>query len=77
MSELFLLSEEQMLRPEPHFPESHGIPHVDDRRVVDEIVYVIRHGLQWQDAASGYGPHKALYKRFVGWSRLGAARQSR
>ena len=71
MSELFLLSEQQMSRLAPHFPRSHGIPRVDDRRVVSGIVYVIRHGLQWKDAPSGYGPHKTLYNRFVRWSRLG------
>ncbi|GBQ16346.1 transposase [Swaminathania salitolerans LMG 21291] len=44
---------------------------VDDRRVLSGIVYVIRHGLQWKDAPSGYGPHKTLYNRFIRWSRLG------
>jgi len=71
MSELFLLSEQQMSRLTPHFPRSHGIPRVDDRRVVSGIVYVIRHGLQWKDAPRDYGPHKTLYNRFVRWSRLG------
>ena len=34
MSELWLLSEAQMRRIEPYFPLSHGIPRVDDRRIV-------------------------------------------
>jgi transposase len=71
MSDLFLLSLSQMQRIEPFFPLSHGIPRVDDRRVVSGIVYVIRNGLQWKDAPSGYGPHKTLYNRFVRWSRMG------
>ena len=71
MSDLFLLSERQMARISPYFPLSHGVPRVDDRRVVSGIVYVIKHGLQWKDAPQGYGPHKTLYNRFMRWSRLG------
>lgn len=71
MSDLFLLSATQMRRIAPFFPRSHGIPRVDDRRVVSGIIYVIRHGLQWKDAPRGYGPHKTLYNRFVRWGRLG------
>ncbi len=44
MGDLFLLSERQMARISPHFPLSHGVPRVDDRRVVSGIVYVIRNG---------------------------------
>lgn len=40
-------------------------------RVLSGIVYVIRHGWQWKDETSGYGPHKTLYNRFIRWSRLG------
>ena len=67
----FLLTPAQMRRLSPHFPRSHGIPRVDDRRVLSGIVYVIRHGLQWRDAPPAYGPHKTLYNRFVRWSRMG------
>lgn len=71
MGGLFLLSERQMDRISPFFPLSHGVPRVDDRRVVSGIVYVIRHGLQWKDAPKDYGPPKTLYNRFIRWSRLG------
>ena len=71
MSDLFLLSEAQMRRIEPFFPLSHGIPRVDDRRIVSAIIYVIKHGLMWRDAPQPYGPHKTIYNRFVRWSRMG------
>ena len=71
MTELFLLSEAQMRRIEPFFPLSHGVPRVDDRRVISAIVFVIRNGLRWRDAPREYGPHKTIYNRFVRWSRLG------
>jgi transposase len=67
----FLLTRAQMRRLSPYFPRSHGIPRVDDRRVLSGIIYVIRHGLQWRDAPPAYGPHKTLYNRFARWSRMG------
>lgn len=71
MSDLIWVSEAQMGRIEPYFPLSHGIPRVDDRRVISGIVFVIRNGLRWRDAPREYGPHKTIYNRFVRWSRLG------
>ncbi|PYD48254.1 IS5 family transposase [Novacetimonas pomaceti] len=71
MNEVFLLSESQTERIEPFFPLAHGVPRVDDRRVLSGIVYVIRNGLQWKDAPKAYGPPKTLYNRFIRWSRLG------
>ncbi len=70
MSDLMLLSEAQMRRIEPYFPLSHGIPRVDDRRIISGIVFVIRNGLRWRDAPKEYGPHKTIYNRFIRWSRL-------
>ena len=58
MTDLFLLTEAQMRRIEPFFPLSHGVPRVDDRRVISGIVFVIRNGLRWRDAPREYGPHK-------------------
>lgn len=65
-----LLTLIQLRRMARHFPLSHGVPRVDDRRVISGIIYVIRHGLQGRDAPAAYGPHKTLYKRFVRWNRL-------
>ena len=71
MSDMFWLSEAQMRRIEPYFPRSHGVPRVDDRRVISGIIFVIRNGLRWRDAPKDYGPHKTIYNRFIRWSRLG------
>ena len=71
MSDLIWLSEAQMRRIEAYFPLSHGVPRVDDRRVLSGIVFVIRNGLRWRDAPVDYGPHKTIYNRFIRWSRLG------
>ncbi|GBQ97031.1 transposase [Acetobacter nitrogenifigens DSM 23921 = NBRC 105050] len=71
MSDMFLLSGSQMEKIGPFFPLAHGVPRVDDRRILSGIVYVIRNGVQWKDAPKAYGPHKTLYNRFIRWSRLG------
>ena len=71
MSDSMLLSEAQMRRIEPYFPLSHGIPRVNDRRIISGIIFVIRNGLRWRDAPKEYGPHKTIYNRFIRWSRLG------
>ena len=73
MTEMFLLSEAQMGRISTFFPLSHGVPRVDDRRVIGGIIFVIRNGLsvngrvkvsQWatQNVAT-LGSARLLHKR--------------
>lgn len=71
MSDLIWLTEAQMLKIEPYFPLSHGVPRVDDRRIISGIIFVIQGGLRWRDAPSEYGPPKTIYNRFIRWSRMG------
>lgn len=71
MDDLFWLTDVQMERLKPFFPLSHGVPRVDDRRVLSGIIFVNRNGLRWRDAPVAYGPPKTLYNRWVRWSRLG------
>ena len=71
MTEMILLSEAQMARISPFFPLSHGMPRVDDRRVISGIIFVIRNGLRWRDLPASYGPHKTIYTRFIRWSEMG------
>ena len=71
MSDLFWLSAGQMRRIRPYFPQSHGVPRVDDRRVISGIVHVLKSGCRWADAPAVYGPRKTLYNRFVRWAAKG------
>ena len=71
MTDIFWLSEEQLLRIKPYFPRSHGVARVDDRKVLSGIIHVLRNGLRWRDAPEVYGPHKTLYNRFIRWSCMG------
>jgi putative transposase len=71
MSDQFWLSAAQLARIARFFPLSHGVPRVDDRKVISGIIHVLRNGLRWRDAPAAYGPHKTLYNRFIRWSRMG------
>ena len=71
MTELYYLTEDQIKKLSRYFPSSHGVPRVDDRRVVSGIIHVLKRGMQWRDAPREYGPHKTLYNRFVRWSKMG------
>lgn len=71
MREVGLLPTQQVNRIKPYFPVAHGVPRVDDLRVISGILDVIRDGLRWKDAPKAYGPYKTLYNRFVRWSRAG------
>jgi transposase len=71
MSDLYWLTDEQMARLKPFFPVSHGVPRVDDRRVLSGIIFINRNGLRWRDAPAEYGPHKTLYNRWFRWSQMG------
>jgi transposase len=50
LDDLLMLTPAPMRRIEPYFPRSHGVPRVDDRRVLSGILFVIRNGLRWRDA---------------------------
>jgi putative transposase len=84
MSDLIWLTDAQMRGIEAYFPLSHGIPRVDDRRIISGIIFVIRNGLRWRGAPAAYGPpsagdgiagghapSRAIYNRFIRWSRMG------
>ena len=71
MSDLYYLTDDQLARIQPFFPLAHGVPRVDDRRVISGIIHVLKRGLQWRDAPREYGPHKTLYNRFKRWSEMG------
>ncbi len=71
MTAMMLLSEAQMARISPFFPLSHGMPRVDDRRVISGIIFVTLNGLRWREVPASYGPHKTIYNRFFRWSEMG------
>jgi transposase len=71
VSNLFWLTDAQMARLRPFFPKSHGVPRVDDRRVLSGIIFINRNGLRWCGAPQEYGPPKILYNRWKRWCDKG------
>ena len=57
---------------EPHLPNKpRGVPRVDDRRVLNGILWVLRSGAPWRDLPERYGPRTTCYNRFVRWREAG------
>ncbi len=70
MRDRFWLSDGRMRRIEPYFPRSHGVPRVDDRRIVSGIISLIGNGLRFRDAPEAYGSPETIYNRFIHGSRM-------
>ncbi|MEU7731191.1 IS5 family transposase [Streptomyces sp. NPDC040724] len=47
---------------------SSGRPRLDDRRVLNGIVWKLRTGSAWRDVPERYGPWRTLYTRFRRWA---------
>jgi transposase len=45
--------------------KSRGVPRVDDRRVINGILWRFRTGSPWADVPERYGPYTTCYNRFV------------
>nr|WP_255326053.1 IS5 family transposase [Sphingobium sp. 15-1] len=54
-------------------PEKPGrfIPRVDDRRVLNGILWRFRSGAPWAEIPERYGPSTTCYNRFVRWRKAG------
>ncbi|WP_259779310.1 IS5 family transposase [Aestuariispira ectoiniformans] len=48
-----------------------GVPRVDDRRVLNGILWRFRAGTPWAEIPERYGPHTTCYNRFVRWRKAG------
>ena len=50
---------------EPLLPNKpRGVARVDDRRVLNGILWVLRSGAPWRDLPEHYGPYTTCYNRF-------------
>jgi len=66
------LSDEEWAIIEPLLPNKpRGVPRVDDRRVINGILWRFRTGAPWRDVPERYGPRTTLYNRFVRWRAAG------
>ncbi|GAA3812163.1 hypothetical protein GCM10022380_32360 [Amycolatopsis tucumanensis] len=67
------LTGEQWQVIEPLLPASgtKGRPRVDDRRVINGMLFKAKTGVAWRDLPERCGPWKTVYNRFWRWSRTG------
>lgn len=57
---------------EPLLPNKpRGVPRVDDRRVLNGILWRFRTGSPWGEIPERYGPSTTCYSRFVRWRKGG------
>ena len=57
---------------EPLLPNKpRGVPRVDDRRVLNGILWRFRTGSPWAEIPERYGPPTTCYNRFVRWRKAG------
>jgi putative transposase len=57
---------------QPRLPDkSRGVHRVDDRRVLNGILWRLRTGAAWADIPERYGPHMTCVNRFSRWRKAG------
>ena len=59
-----------MIKPLPA-NKPRGVPRVDDRHVLNGILWVLRTGAWWRDLPERYGPYTTRYNRFNRWRKKG------
>lgn len=70
----FELSDEQWAPIAPLLPPERGRkarPAIDNRRMVNAILWVLRTGAPWRDLPGYYPPWQSVYARFSRWSAQG------
>ncbi|MFB4374934.1 IS5 family transposase [Agrobacterium sp. CR_3] len=66
------LTDEEWAVIAPLLPtNSRGVERVDDRRVINGILWRFRTGSSWRDVPERYGPRTTLYNRFSRWRKAG------
>jgi transposase len=75
------LKDEQWNLVAPLFPQpikradGKGRPRVDDRAILNGILWILRTGARWQDLPERYPPYQTCHRRFQEWVRSGAFEQ--
>lgn len=66
------LTDKEWLIIEPLLPNKpRSVPRVDDRRVLNGILWRFRSGAPWAEIPERYGPSTTCYNRFVRWRKAG------
>lgn len=72
MADLFWLSDAQWAVIGPFMPTNQpGARRVDDRRVLSDIIHVLKIRMRWRDCPVAYGPATTIYNCYNRWSHRG------
>ena len=71
LTETILLCDSPTDRIYPSLALGHVEPHVDDRRRVSGIIFVIRNGPRWREVPASYKPRKIGSNRLNRWNWMG------
>jgi transposase len=61
----------EIIKPLPPPRASVGRPRIEDRLIVNGILYVLVTGCRWIDLPARYGSYKTCWDRFRKWSIMG------
>ena len=48
-----------------------GRPALDHRRILEGMLWVMRHGAPWREIPAAYGPWQTIYSRYQRWRKAG------
>ena len=73
MKERYKLTDAQWNKIAAIFPKRKkmGRPPVDNRKIVNGILWILKTGSPWRELKESYGPWQTVYDRFYKWSRAG------
>ena len=62
---------EALLSKAPRREDGKGRPRVDDRAILNGILWVLRTGAPWHDMPNRYPPYQTCHRRFQEWVEKG------
>ena len=73
MKERYKLTDAQWNKIAAIFPKRKkmGRPPVDNRKIVNGILWILKTGSPWRELKENYGPWQTVYDRFYKWNRAG------
>ena len=72
------LTDEQWTVVQPLIPvpakraDGRGRPRIDDRKILNGILWIMRTGAQWMDMPDRYPSYQTCHRRFQEWVKAGA-----
>jgi transposase len=61
----------QFSRIEPYLPRQRGNVRIDNRQVLNAILYVAEHGCKWRGLPKRFGAWHTVYTRMNRWAKAG------